>query len=46
MTVRQRILAIRLLEKQCKAPEYANRIGVSVRMKKAPEKQCIIQRKL
>ena len=45
MTVRQRILAIRLLEKQNRAPEYAKRIGVSVRMNKAPEKPSIIQRK-
>lgn len=30
MTVKQRILAIRLLEKQNKDPEYAQRIGIQV----------------
>lgn len=30
MTVRERILAIRLLEKQERNPEYAKRIGIQV----------------
>lgn len=30
MTVRERILAIRLLEKQERDPEYAQRIGIQV----------------
>ena len=30
MTARERILAIRLLEKQEKNPEYANRIGIRI----------------
>ena len=45
MTARQRILAIRLLEKQSKAPQLAKQIGVSVRMEKAPAKPPVIQRK-
>ena len=32
MTVRERILAIKLLEKQERTPEYVNRIGIQVRM--------------
>lgn len=32
MTARQRILAIRLLEKQTQNPEYAAGIGIQVRM--------------
>jgi hypothetical protein len=32
MTVRERILAIRLLEKQKKCPEYTRRIGIQVQM--------------
>ena len=32
MTARQRILAIRLLEKQAQNPEYAAGIGIQVRM--------------
>ena len=40
MTARERILAIRLLEKQEKNPEYANRIGIQVNMiKKDPNKK-------
>ena len=35
MTARERILAIRLLEKQERRPEYAKRIGIQVQMKKA-----------
>lgn len=34
MTARERILAIKILEKQEKNPEYAQRIGVQVTMKK------------
>lgn len=34
MTARERILAIRLLEKQEKNPEYTQRIGIQVAMKK------------
>ena len=32
MTVRERILAIKLLEKQRKCPEYTRRIGIQVQM--------------
>ena len=32
MTAKERILALRLLEKQERNPEYANRIGVQVRL--------------
>jgi len=34
MTARERILALRLLEKQEKNPEYAQRIGIQVAIKK------------
>ena len=34
MTARERILAIRLLEKQEKNPEFAKRIGLQVEMVK------------
>lgn len=34
MTVRERILALELLEKQEKRPDYAERIGIQVQMKK------------
>ena len=38
MSPRERILALRLLEKQKRNPEYAERIGVLVRMvKKNPK---------
>ena len=38
MTVRERILALRLLEKQEHNPEYAKRIGIQVNvMKKDPK---------
>lgn len=30
MTPKERILALRLLEKQKRSPEYANRIGIQV----------------
>lgn len=32
MTARERILAIRLLEKQERSPEYAKRIGIQVKI--------------
>ncbi len=39
MTVRERILALKLLEKQERSPEYAKRIGIQVSMaKKDPKK--------
>lgn len=34
MNVRQRILALRLLEKQKKNPEYAKKIGIEVKINK------------
>jgi hypothetical protein len=34
MTARERILAIKLLEKQEKNPEYAKQIGIQVSMEK------------
>ena len=34
MTVRERILAIRLLEKQEKRPNYTQKLGLCVTMKK------------
>ena len=34
MTVRERILALRLLEKQKKNPELAKQLGINVYMKK------------
>ena len=38
MSVRERILALRLLERQKHHPEYADRIGIQVRMiKKDPD---------
>lgn len=38
MTVRERILALRLLEKQECNPEYAKRIGIQVSMVKKDPK--------
>lgn len=38
MTVRERILALRLLEKQERNPEYAKRIGIQVSMVKKDPK--------
>ena len=38
MTVRERILAIKLLEKQEKNPEYAKQIGIQVSMVKKDPK--------
>lgn len=39
MRVKERILAIRLLEKQKKQPEYAKQIGIEVKMKAKTEKK-------
>ena len=40
MTVRERILTLRLLEKQKQQPEYAKRIGIQVNiMIKDPKKE-------
>ena len=40
MTVKERILALRLLEKQERHPEYAKRIGIQVDvMMKNPKKE-------
>lgn len=38
MTVRERILALRLLEKQERNPEYAKRIGIQVSIVKKDPK--------
>ena len=38
MTARERILAIKLLEKQERNPEYARRIGIQVSMEKKDPK--------
>ena len=39
MTAKERILALRLLEKQEQSPEYAKRIGVQVSiLEKGPKK--------
>lgn len=38
MNVRQRILALRLLEKQKKNPEYAKKIGLEVKLKEKEKK--------
>ena len=39
MTARERILALRLLQKQERLPEYAKRIGIQVQiLKKDPKK--------
>ena len=38
MTVRERILALRLLEKQKKNPELAKQLGINVYMKKKGKK--------
>ena len=34
MSVKEKILALRLLEKQNKNPEHAKKIGIEVKMKK------------
>ncbi len=40
MTARERILALRLLQRQAHDPEYARRIGIQVRMiQKEPQNQ-------
>ena len=38
MTARERILALKLLEKQERNPEYAKRIGIQVNMEKKDPK--------
>ena len=38
MTTRERILALKLLEKQERKPEYAERIGIQVSMVKTDPK--------
>lgn len=38
MTARERILAIKLLEKQERNPEYAKRIGIQVNIEKKDPK--------
>ena len=38
MSPRERILALRLLEKQTRNPEYAERIGIQVRIVKKDPK--------
>ena len=38
MTARERIIAIKLLEKQRRKPEYAERIGIQVSMVKKDPK--------
>ena len=39
MTPRERILALRLLEKQTHQPEYASRIGIQVNLVKKDPKE-------
>lgn len=39
LSVKERILALRLLEKQNKHPEHAKKIGVKVKMKKNQKKK-------
>ena len=39
MTVRERILALRLLEKQKKNPELAKQLGINVYMKKKEKEE-------
>ncbi len=36
MTVRERLLAISLMEKEARNPQYAARIGIHVSLKAAP----------
>ena len=47
MSVRERILALRLLEKQKKHPEHVKQIGIEVKMKEKREKKikesCIVK---
>lgn len=38
MTVRERVLALRLLEKQKKNPELAKRLGINIKMVAKTEK--------
>lgn len=37
MTAKERIRAIRLMDKACQNPDYAKRIGLSVELKKAKQ---------
>ena len=39
LSVKERILALRLLEKQNKQPEHAKKIGVKVKMKEKNQKK-------
>lgn len=40
MTAKERILALRLLERQARSPEYAKRIGIRVKLsRKEPGKK-------
>lgn len=39
MTVQERILALRLLERQGRAPDHMKRLGVSVRMERRPARR-------
>ena len=39
MTARQRIMALRLLEKQKKNPSFAKKIGVEIKMKEKDAKK-------
>ena len=40
MSVRQRILALRLLEKQKKYPEFTKKLGIEVKVKDCSKKDC------
>lgn len=40
MSPRQRILALRLLEKQKKHPEFIKRLGVEVKVNESNKKDC------
>lgn len=39
MTVKQRVLALRLLEKQKRNPKYAEKLGIDVTLSKASPKK-------
>ena len=39
MTVRERVLALRLLEKQKKNPELARQLGINIKMVEKKEKK-------
>lgn len=40
MSPRQRILALRLLEKQKKNPEYMKKLGIEIKVNESNEKNC------